>query len=290
MRFDELLAFFRDRALEGVETVDDASYARMARIPLPDGSEASGWIRVERDPERNALLLSIAESLLPATSIVVARVRRMFDLDCDPETVSEGLAALDAIRPGANACGIRLPGCFDPFETCCRTVLGQQVSVSSANRLAARIVGAIGPQVQTGIEGLGRMWPSAAEIAAVDDLAGTLGELGVIRARTAAIAQIARMVGSGDLRFDAVADPAEQMEALLRVKGVGPWTANYIAMRVLSYPDAFLEKDSGVAHALPDMTPKERIEAVEPCRPWRSYAVVCLWNSLDSQQTLRRAN
>jgi AraC family transcriptional regulator of adaptative response / DNA-3-methyladenine glycosylase II len=91
------------------------------------------------------------------------------------------------------------------------------------------------------------------------------------------------MSESGDLRFDALADPVEQVDALLSVRGIGPWTANYIAMRAYSCPDAFLEKDSGVAHALPDMTPKERIEAVEPCRPWRSYAVICLWNSLGNK-------
>ncbi len=251
--FGELLAFFRDRALAGVEVVGDGSYARTARMVLPDGGEVSGWIRVEHDPMHNALVLSIAESLLPATSIVVARVRRMFDLDCDPE------------------------------ETCCRAVLGQQVSVAAANKLAARVVEAIGPQVQTGIEGLDLAWPSAREIAAIDDLAGTLGPLGVIRTRSSVIAGMARMAVSGDLRFDALADPVEQMNALLSVKGIGPWTANYIAMRAHSYPDAFLEKDSGVAHALPDMSPKERTEAVEPCRPWRSYAVISLWNSLGNQ-------
>ena len=283
LRFGELLAFFRDRALAGVEVVDESSYARTVCIATPDGGEVSGWIRVEHDPAHNALVLSMSESLLPATSLLVARVRRMFDLDCDPETVSRGLAVLDAIRPGLNAIGTRLPGCFDPFETCCRAVLGQQVSVVAANKLAARIVSALGPQIRTGIEDLDRAWPSAREIAAIDDIAETLGPFGVIRARSAVIAEIARMAESGDLRFDALADPAEQMGRLLHVKGIGPWTANYIAMRACSYPDAFLEKDSGVAHALPDMTPKERIEAVEPCRPWRSYAVICLWNSLGNQ-------
>lgn len=280
MRFEELLAFFGDRALVGVEMVDESSYTRTARIALTDGSEVSGWLRVEHDPAHNALVLSMSESLLPATSIVVARIRRMFDLDCDPETVFGSLAVLDAIRPGANVYGMRLPGCFDPFETCCRAVLGQQVSVSAANKLAARIVSSIGPRVQMGINGLDRAWPSASEFAAIDDIAGTLGPLGVIRARSAVIAEIARMVESGDLHFDALADPVEKVNALLSVKGIGPWTANYIAMRAYSYPDAFLEKDSGVAHALPEMTPDERIEAVEPCRPWRSYAVICLWNSL----------
>ena len=162
-------------------------------------------------------------------------------------------------------------------------MLGQQVSVVAANKMAARIVEAFGPHVQTGIEGLDRAWPSASQIGAIDNIEGALGPLGVIRTRSAVVAEIARMVESGDFRFDALADPAEQMNALLSVKGIGPWTANYIAMRALSYPDAFLEKDSGVAHALPEMTPKERIEAVEPCRPWRSYAVIYLWNSLSDQ-------
>ena len=280
LRFSELLAFFRDRALAGVEVVGDASYARTARMVMSDGSEASGWIQVEHDPNHSALVLSMSESLLPATSMVVARVRRMFDLDCDSETVFEGLAALDAIRPGANVCGTRLPGCFDPFETCCRAVLGQQVSVVAANKLAARIVESLGPQIQTSIEGLDRVWPSASEISALDDVSEVLGPLGVIRTRSSVMMEIAHMTVSGDLRFDALADPVEQMNAILSVKGIGPWTANYIAMRAYSYPDAFLEKDSGIAHALPDMTPKGRIEAVEPCRPWRSYAVISLWNSL----------
>ena len=250
---------------------------------MPDGKEVSGWIRVEHDPNHNALVLSISESLLPATSMVVARVRRMFDLDCDPETVHGGLTALDALRPGSNVIGTRLPGCFNPFETCCRAVLGQQVSVAAANKLAARIVEEIGSQVHTGVEGLDRAWPCASEISSLDDVSGVLGQLGVIRTRASVIAEIACMAISGDLRFDALADPFEQMNALLSVKGIGPWTANYIAMRAYSYPDAFLEKEAGVAHALPDIAPKERIEAVEPCRPWRSYAVICLWNSLGKQ-------
>lgn len=282
LQFGELLSFFRDRALAGAEAVDGNSYMRVARVALPGGVEATGWIRVEDDPAHNALVLSMAESLLPATSLVVARVRRMFDLDCDPEVVHEALSPLDAVRPGSNVIGTRLPGCFDPFETCCRAVLGQQVSVAAANKMAARIVDALGVPVDTGIDGLGRAWPTPAEVLALGDVADALGPLGVIRSRSAAIAEIARMAESGELRFDVLADAMEQMEALLSVKGIGPWTANYIAMRVYSHTDAFLEKDSGVTHALPNMTPKERLAAVEPCRPWRSYSVICLWNSLDA--------
>ena len=281
LRFAELLAFFRGRALAGVELVDDTSYSRTVRIPLPDGDEAAGWLRVEDDPARGALVLSMSESLLPATSIVVARVRRMFDLDCDPEIVFEGLSALDALRPGAKVLGTRLPGCFEPFETCCRAVLGQQVSVTTANRMAARVIERYGSFVDTGIKGLSRAFPTPAEILALGDASEALGPLGVIRTRSNVIAQLARMACEGKLQFDALADVPAQMEALLAVKGIGPWTANYIAMRAYSYPDAFLEGDVGVAHAMPGTSPKERLAAAKPCRPWRSYAVVSLWNSLE---------
>ena len=107
-----------------------------------------------------------------------------------------------------------------------------------------------------------------------------LGVLGVIKTRSRTIAEIARLLEAGDLRFDAGAVVAEQMERLLAVKGIGPWSANYLAMRVLNHPDAFMETDAGVKHALPHLEPKERLELAEQWRPWRSYAVLCLWNSL----------
>ena len=284
-RFCELLSFFRSRAIAGVELVDESSYARCVRIQLDDGKEACGWLRITDDATHNALVLSMSESLLAATSIVVARIRRMFDLDCEPAVIHESLMPLEKVRPGANAVGMRLPGCFDSFETCCRAVLGQQVSVVAANKLAARVAETLGPRIETGVEGLNRAWPTPAEVLALDDISDALGPLGVIRSRSTAIREIAHMMEAGDLHFDALSDATEQMEALQSIKGIGPWTANYIAMRVLSYPDAFLETDAGVAHALPDLTPKERLAAVEPCRPWRSYAVVGLWNSLAVQET-----
>jgi len=146
--------------------------------------------------------------------------------------------------------------------------------------MASRVAKEFGPKIDTGIEGLERAWPSPSEVLTLGDVGDALGPLGIIRSRSEAIAGIARMIESGELRFDALANAVEQMDVLLAVKGIGPWTANYIAMRAYSHPDAFLEKDSGVAHALPDFTLKERLAAVEPCRPWRSYAVICLWNSL----------
>ncbi len=283
-RFGELLSFFRSRAIAGVELVDESSYARCVRMRLENGEEVFGWLRVQDDAAHQALVLSMSESLLDAAPDITCRIRRMFDLDCEPQLLHEALSPLEKVRPGANVAGTRLPGCFDAFETSCRAVLGQQVSVAAANKLAARVAARLGTRVETGIEELNLVWPTPADILALDNASDVLGPLGVIGSRTKAICEIARMMESGELRFDTTADARAQMDVLQSVKGIGPWTANYVAMRVLSYSDAFLETDAGVAHALPELTPKERLAAVEPCRPWRSYAVIGLWNSLGDQE------
>lgn len=279
-RFSELLKFFRDRALQGVELVGANSYMRTVRISAPDDSTAQGWVRIEDDGEKSRLVITMPDVLAPCVPQVVARVRRMFDIDCDPAAVHAGLNALEETAPAALHEGTRLPGCFEPFETACRAVLGQQVSVVAANRLAARIVERYGTPIETGIEELTHAWPTPAEVLALSPLEDAFGQLGVIKTRSRVIAEIARMLDEGELHFGPGVLVEEQMQRLLAVKGIGPWTANYIAMRAMSHPDAFLESDAGVAHALPDLTPKQRLALAESWRPWRSYAVVSLWNSL----------
>ncbi len=281
-RFEALLNFFRVRALAGVEAVGENYYARTVRMPLggEGGGEVFGWLRVENDEARSRLTLTMSETLLPVLSRVTARVRLQFDVDSDPAAVHEGLATLDAVVPGANVCGTRVPGCFDAFETAMRAVLGQQVSVAAANKLAARIVEAYGRPVETGVAGLSRVSPAPAEVLAMDSVEDAFGKLGVIKTRSRTIAEIARLLSAGELCLSSSAHAPEQIERLLAVKGIGPWSANYIAMRTLGYPDAFLETDAGIKHALPDYTPKKRLELAESWRPWRSYANICLWNSL----------
>lgn len=279
-RFDDLLAFFRARALEGVELVDDVSYSRVVRLSDADGHTVCGWARVQDLASRNALGITVSESLLPCMPQVIARLRRQFDVDCDPQAVQEGISSLVKEVPGAVVEGVRLPGCFDPFEIACRAILGQQVSVKAANKLAARIVSTWGARVESGVDGLTGSFPTPVDILALDDVEGALGKLGVVKSRSRAIAEIARLIVSGELDLGAGAVVSEQMERLLAVKGIGPWTANYIAMRAMSHPDAFLETDAGVAHALPDLAPKERLELAERWRPWRSYAVISMWNAL----------
>lgn len=278
--FDALLAFFGARVIEGVEHVEAGVYTRVARMTQPDGSDVCGWVRVKNDAGGHVLVVTMNASLLPVASQVRARTRHQFDLDCDPHAVFESIASLDDTVPGAAVPGTRLPGCFDSFEMACRAILGQQVTVKAANRFAARMATRCGKPVDVGVEGLTHAFPTPAEVLAFDDVEGVLGSLGIIGSRSRTIAEIARLIEAGQLDMEPGADIGLAIEALQAIKGIGPWSANYIAMRTMGYHDAFLETDSGIAHALPALTPKERLKLAEQWRPWRSYANICLWNSL----------
>ena len=280
-RFGQLLRFFSSRTIVGVEKVDEASYARTARIPLGD-EEACGWLKVEDEAKKSRLVLTMSKSLLPVVSQVAARVRRQFDLDCDPIAVYKGIEGLNEVKPGAAVIGTRVPGVFDPFETSVRAVLGQQISVSAANKLAWRILGAYGKPIDTPIDGLDHVFITREDVLGFEDIEKAFGELGVIKIRSRTILSIAQLLKSGELSFAADCQPEEQIETLLGIKGIGPWSANYIAMRCMSYPDAFLETDAGIKHALPWYEPKKRLALAESWRPWRSYANICLWNSLSA--------
>ncbi len=298
--FDQLLSFFRTRQLDGVEKIDGSSYTRTVAWPQGAVGEQDegrqddqddqgkgvlrGWIKVSDIPSENVLELTMSDSLSPVASKMALRVRHQFDTDCDPGPIHTHLASLEETVPGAANPGVRLPGCFDPFETCSRAILGQQISVSAANKLAARITEAFGACIHTGVEGLTHAFPSAEDICALDNIEDALGRLGVIKSRSRCIECIAHMIVNEELVLDpsgmSPADMDRQRNKLLEVKGIGPWTANYIAMRVFGHPDVFLETDAGIKHALPEFSPKERLELAEKWRPWRSYANISLWNSL----------
>jgi AraC family transcriptional regulator of adaptative response / DNA-3-methyladenine glycosylase II len=167
------------------------------------------------------------------------------------------------------------------FEMAVRAVLGQQITVKAANTLAARIVDVYGAPVQTGIEGLTRIFPSPEDILALDGaIENHLGALGVTAARSKTIYELAQTLAQGKIDIDLCAQPEEEMKKLMAIRGIGSWTAQYIAMRSMEWPDAFLETDAGVKKALGNYSSRELLRMAEAWRPWRSYATVNLWNSL----------
>ncbi|MDR1314923.1 MAG: helix-turn-helix domain-containing protein [Deltaproteobacteria bacterium] len=284
-RWDEILGFLGARALAGVEKVAGGEYMRAARIAAPGGKTALGWLKVAQNPRKDALSVTLSESLLPALPQALARVKRLFDTCCDPESVYARLSPMNDVAPGSCPPGLRVPGSFDSFETAVRAVLGQQIAVKAAGTLAARIAAAYGAPVATGEEGLDRAFPSPGDFLAMgDSLEKRLGELGVVSARSGAIGAMAKLFADGDVDMDFCASPERESLKLRSLPGIGSWTAGYIAMRAMGWPDVFLETDAGVKKALPGRTSRELKELAEAWRPWRSYATVGLWNSLGRGQ------
>jgi AraC family transcriptional regulator of adaptative response / DNA-3-methyladenine glycosylase II len=267
-----LIGFLRARAVPGVEIVEEGAYRRVVHL-----GKHTGTIEVRPAADRPALLLTLAPALLPVVMPLVARVRRMFDLDARPDLIDAALgkdktlAPLVAARPG-----LRLPGAIDPFEASVRAMLGQQVSVAAATTLAGRFAAAFGEQV--GDAPLSHRFPTPAEVAAAG--AERIVKIGMPMARAIAIHTLASRLASGALRLDVAGDLDAFVAQLVELPGIGPWTAHYLAMRALHAPDAFPAMDLGVQKALRRAGAKQAEARAEAWRPFRSYAVIHLWTRL----------
>lgn len=267
--WDSLLAFLVGRASQGAEALDGRRYGRTVQT---GGSR--GWITVEPIPERPALRVTLAAGLAPVLRPTLARVRRLFDLQADPLPIAAHLGPLADAHPG-----LRVPGAFDGFEVAVRAVLGQQVTVRAASTLAGRFAAAFGDPVATPLASLTHLPPTPARVAAArpEDLIA----LGILATRAHSILALARAVASGEISLEPGGDLEETMTRLKALPGIGEWTAQYIAMRALAWPDAFPHTDLGIRKAMGGATPKRLLETAERWRPWRAYAAMHLWKSLE---------
>lgn len=277
--YDEaaMLGFFERRALAGIETLRDGVLSRTLRVAQGARSHA-GWLQLRFDRERGQLLLSVSDSLAAVLPVVISRVRAALDLDADPIAIN---AALHAHFPQGD--GLRVPGAFDGFELAVRAVLGQQVTVAAARTLGSRLVAAFGEPIATPVAGLIQLFPTPAAIAAASGDA--LGQLGIVRQRQAALQALAREVASGRLALHAGADVPATLAALQALPGIGDWTAQYIAMRALRWPDAFPAGDVALQKALGVSGAKAAHEASLAWRPWRGYAVLRAWHTPPANAT-----
>lgn len=268
--WDHLRGFFALRATPGVERVEEDSYARLIRT---DGGHAI--IGVRPLPGRHALQLRVRGAPPSALFQIATAARRVFDLSADPALLGASLEADPLLRPLVRRRpGIRIPGTWDAFECAVRAVLGQQVTVAAARTLAGRLVARVGEPVTTAIEGLERLFPTPQALASAD-----MDGLGLTGARVAALRSLAAAVAEGRVAFDRPAD--EVVASLVQLPGFGEWTAQYVALRALGEPDAFLSADLVVRRmAAGGGTPlaaKELDRRAEAWRPWRGYAVMHLW-------------
>lgn len=273
--FEAILAFLRGRSLPGVEWVDDHSYAR-AFGPV----DAPGWLRLSAWPGGEHALQLQLHCPQPAQMLgVVTKLRRMFDLDANPQSIGDALKESHVLKPlWRKRPGLRLPGGWDGFEIAVRAILGQQVSVAAARTLATRIVHRFGVPVATGVPGLERLFPGPEVLADAD-----LKSLGLTTARAATVRGVAQALLDGRIDFRHEQPLDDFVERWVALPGIGDWTAHYMAMRALSHPDAFPAADLILRRVAagdgPALATKALVSLAEDWRPWRAYAVMHLWRS-----------
>ena len=276
-----LFSFLEERALPGVETVRGHAYFRTI-----ESRGRAGVLGVSYGEGRNFLALTLDLPPGPDLLDLVRRAGRIFDVDADPLAIGAVLrrdpllAPLVAARPG-----LRVPGAWDPFEIAVRAILGQQVSVRGARTLAGRLVAAFGrPLPSGGADGLTHVFPSPAVLAAAD-----LSGIGVPRTRANAIRALALAVHTKKVELAAPRGLDELEQRLCALSGIGPWTAQYVALRAFGEPDAFPAGDLGLRRALEAAgafadAPTLRARAAS-WSPFRAYATLHLWNSLAAPAT-----
>jgi AraC family transcriptional regulator of adaptative response / DNA-3-methyladenine glycosylase II len=280
----ELLAFLGTRAVKGVEALHEGAYWRTLPLPHGKGIVALGppvtgssacvpcrlWLADERDE-----------------AAAVARCRHLLDLDANPGIIDAHLADDPLLGPYVRRTpGLRVPGAVDGAELAVRAILGQQVSVAGAATLAGRLVARYGEPlmepVAVGPHLLSHIFPTPAAL-----LTATPDSFSMPRSRVATLMGVCAALDAGEIVLEPEADLVETERRLLALRGIGPWTAAYIAMRALRDPDAFLASDLGIKqafarHGLPD-DPRQITAHAEAWRPWRAYANFHLWGSLTSQ-------
>ena len=274
-----VLRFFAERAIPGVEAVQGLELRRT--IAWRQGGQClNGWVTARFEPDRHELRVRLAPALLPAMGGVLQRLRQALDLDAEPEAVDAAMAALERSHGLAVVPGLRAPNGLCGWEIAARVILGQQVTVAAARTLTRRLVERFGDRVETPFEGLDRLFPGAQQIAAA--AAEDIGTLGIVRQRVRALQALAGEVAAGRIELHRGAPLAATMQALADLPGIGDWTVQLIALRALAWPDAFPASDIGVLNALQTRDVKAASAMAEAWRPWRGYAVMRLWKSLET--------
>lgn len=273
LAWPEMLRFLAGRATAGVEIVSGTSYARTVAV-----GKQRGWLRVEPVAGRNALAVELSTALTGVLPQLLARLRHMFDLRARPDVIDLQLShdsrLVESIR---RTPGLRVPGAFCGFELAIRAILGQQVSVVAATTLSGRLAAQFGEPIDTPFAELNRLTPGPQQLAEANIVEVT--QLGILKSRATTIRELARAVVRGELDLEPGADTEQVIERLVGLPGIGDWTANYIAMRALHWPDAFPASDLGLLRGSGVKTAAALRKEANAWRPWRSYAAMHLWNS-----------
>lgn len=269
--WERFLAYVAKRTTACVEDVAGGAYRRSVSIGGHDG-----WVSVEPARHGDALAATVAPALAPVLQTVLARLRDLFDLHARPDLIDAHLAASPRLAPlVARRPGIRVPGAFDGFELAWRAILGQQVSVEGATTLAGRFANTFGKPIETPLDTIDRAAPAPEVVA--DASPRRIASIGIPRARARSLRGLARLCAESPSLLTPGSSVRSVTERLLELPGVGPWTAQYVTMRAMHWPDAFPESDLGLKRALGERRVAAIRERSEPWRPWRAYAAMHLW-------------
>ncbi|MGO9596837.1 MAG: DNA-3-methyladenine glycosylase 2 family protein [Isosphaeraceae bacterium] len=272
LAWDAMLRFLAARATTGVECALGESYLRTIAL-----SDRRGWVKVSPVPGRPALAVELSISLVAALPALLPRLRCLFDLDARPDVIAAQLRTDSRLVEAIERLpGLRVPGCVDGFELAVRAILGQRISVAGATTLAGRLAKAYGEPIETPFPALGWLSPTPENLASAEP--GRLVSLGIAAPRAVAIIELARAVLQGRIQLQPGLDPEQAISGLKELPGIGEWTAHYIAMRALRWPDAFPAADLGLLRASGAGSSRALAQAAMAWRPWRSYAAMLLWN------------
>ncbi|MDM7913651.1 MAG: DNA-3-methyladenine glycosylase, partial [Candidatus Eisenbacteria bacterium] len=274
--WETTLAFLAARAVPGIEEVEDGAYRRSIRTDGGDGSPdgaPGGTIEVRDDTAARALAIEIRAGSSRELTRLVERVRRLFDLDADPLAIAAVLGSDPMLaRSVAAHPGMRSMGAWDPFEYAIRAIIGQQVSIAAARRLAGRLVETYGTPLAWSLGTLRFLFPLPEDLARA-----RLASIGIPQSRAEAIRKISRAVAEG-LRLDASDGPELAIQRISALPGVGRWTAEMILIRGAGEPDVLPISDLGIRRAFPPDWTRARIEERSRAwSPWRSYAAMHIW-------------
>jgi len=272
--WDAMLAYLNARAIDGMEFVENGIYRRTV-----SHEREHGTVAVAHAPDRNALMATIQFPCVRALQTIVTRVRHVFDVGADVTAITAHLAKDQTLAPLiVSRPGLRTQGCWGGFELAVRAVLGQQITVEAARQLGSRLVLLCGDPLRNAADPrLVRTFPSPERVATVD-----LSRIGMPKARRATLQALAQAAASNPRLFEPLGSIEDSLAQLRAIRGIGPWTAQYIALRALRDPDAFPVTDIGILRSAASPagvvpTAPQLILRAEAWRPWRAYAAQYLW-------------
>lgn len=276
-RYDAILEFLKYRVIPNIEKVESNKYYKTLAVKKDDGY-VYGYIIVANNKEKSALEITLSESLVKVLSQVLSVIRNMFDLNSDPYAIYDVLKDANNLIPNCFKLGTRIPGSSNDFEVVVRAIAGQLISVKKATEVLSRFCEKYGKKVETNIKGLEYAFPIPESISPLNNIYDELCSLKMTRTKADAIKGMADLFTNEKLNFKEIIDSKETMNKMLKIKGIGKWTVDYVAMRGMSETDILLDTDYAIKKIL-KIKNIEEVSIFDKYKPYRTYLTIGLWEA-----------